>query len=121
MTIILALLEKFAGVEIGMQDVFLSVAGGLRIDEPAADLAAAAAIASNHLNRQCLPDTLAIGELGLNGEVRTVSHLEHRIKEGLRMGFKRIIVPSCQKKFRVKDAEIIFVRKLEQALESIYG
>jgi DNA repair protein RadA/Sms len=119
LAIILALLEKFAGVAIGLQDVFLSIAGGLRIEEPAADLAVAAAVASSHLNKKSVPATIALGELGLNGEVRSVSNLEARIKEALRMGFKRIIMPDSPGRLRVQGTELIRVRKLQQALESI--
>ncbi len=121
LTILLALLEKFAGVEIGMQDVFVNVAGGIRMEEPAADLALAAAVASNHLNKASLPATVALGELGLNGEIRSVSHLEARIKECIYLGFKRIITPPLKKKLNFKNIELIQVKKLSQGLEAIYG
>jgi DNA repair protein RadA/Sms len=119
LTILLALLEKFGGIEICGQDVFISVAGGFRIDDPAADIAVASAVASNHLNKKCLPGALALGELGLNGEVRSVSFLAQRIKEGVRMGFKRIIIPQAAKKPAVKGAELVPVRRLQQALDEI--
>ncbi|MFC1585428.1 DNA repair protein RadA [Fibrobacterota bacterium] len=121
LTIILALLEKFAGIETAMQDVFISIAGGLRIEDPAADLALAAAIASSHMNRPCLPHTIALGELGLNGEVRPVSQLELRIKEALRMGLQKIVIPQLSRKIAVKGAELISARSLQQGLDSIYG
>ena len=121
LTIILALLEKFAGVEVGMHDVFLSIAGGLRIEDPASDLAIAAAIASNHLNKPAIPGTLVLGELGLNGEIRPVSQLAQRIQEAVRMGFKRLVIPKTEKKPKpTKTLEVLVVTNLKEALNSIY-
>ena len=120
LTIILALLEKFAGIEIGLQDVFVNVAGGLRVEEPATDLAIAAAVASNHLNKPSKPKTLVLGELGLNGDLRPVSHLELRIKEAIRMGFTSIIIPPPKKKITLKKAELLIAKNLSQALDFIF-
>ena len=121
LTIILALLEKFAGIDIGPQDVFISLAGGFRVEEPAVDLAVAAAVASNHLGRKCFPHTLALGELGLNGELRAVPQVEARVKEAMRLGFKRAVLPQPLKgKVNVSGVELHFVRKLGEAFEFIY-
>lgn len=94
LTIILALLEKFGGLEIGASDVFASIAGGMKLNDTATDLAVALAIASNHLTKPLPKQTLVIGELGLSGEVRGVNLLELRIKEAARLGFKEMLVPA---------------------------
>ncbi len=121
LTIILALLEKFAGIDIGPQDVFVSLAGGFRVEETAVDLAIAAAVASNHLSRKCLPNTLALGELGLNGELRTIPQVDARIKEATRLGFKNIVLPkTMQGKVNAPGVQFHFVRKLGEAFEFIY-
>ena len=121
LTILLALLEKFAGIEIGLQDVFISLAGGFRVEEPAVDLAIAAAVASNHLGRKCLANTLALGELGLNGELRTIPQADARVKEAVRLGFKTVVLPkSMQGKINVPGVELRFVNKLGDAFEFLY-
>ncbi len=121
LTIILALLEKFAGINIGPQDIFVSLAGGFRIEEPAMDLAIAGAVASNHLGKKCLPNTLALGELGLNGELRAVPHIEARIKEATRLGFKSVVLPMpLRGKVQVTGVEFHFIRKLGEAFEFLY-
>jgi DNA repair protein RadA/Sms len=121
LTILLALLEKFAGIEIGMQDVFVSLAGGFRIEETAVDLAVAAAVASNHLGKKCLADTLALGELGLNGELRTIPQADARIKEAMRLGFKTVVLPfPMQGKVHVSGVNLRFVKKLGDAFEFLY-
>ncbi len=121
LTIILALLEKFAGIDIGPQDIFVSLAGGFRIEETALDLAIAGAVASNHLGKKCLPNTLALGELGLNGEVRTIPHIEARIKEAGRLGFKSVVLPMpLRGKLQMPGVEFHFIRKLGEAFEFLY-
>lgn len=121
LTILLALLEKFGGINIGPQDVFVSLAGGFRAEETALDLAIAAAIASNHLGRKCLANTLALGELGLNGELRSIPQADARIKEAVRLGFKTVVLPKpMQGKVHAQGVELRFVKKLEEAFEFIY-
>jgi DNA repair protein RadA/Sms len=121
LTIILALLEKFAGIDIGPQDVFVSLAGGFRVEETAVDLAIASAVASNHLGRKCLPNTLVLGELGLNGELRTIPQADARVKEAARLGFKSIVLPKpMQGKVIVQGVDLQFVKKLGDAFEFIY-
>ncbi len=90
---ILAVLEKHADLVLGDQDVFVNVVGGVRVNEPAADLAIALAVVSTMTNR-CLPEsTVACGELGLGGELRPVHHMRQRVAEAARVGFKRFILP----------------------------
>ncbi len=121
LSVLLALLEKFAGVEIGMQDVFVNMAGGIRVDEPAVDLAVAAAVAGNHLGRRSIPATLAVGELGLNGELRHVPQLEARLREAARLGFHAAVVPEGDSaRLRIKEMELHPVKKLSEALPLLY-
>ncbi len=91
---LVAVLEKRAGVSLAGRDVFVNVAGGVKLTEPAADLAAALAIASNAKNQAVGRDVVALGELGLSGEVRRVAQLERRLLEAHRLGFTRAFVPA---------------------------
>jgi len=93
LALLLAVLEKKASYRLHGSDVFVSVTGGFTIKEPAADLGVLAAIASSFHNRAIDPETLVIGEVGLGGEVRAVSRIESRIKEGVQMGFTRCLIP----------------------------
>jgi DNA repair protein RadA/Sms len=90
---LLAVLEKRAGMRLGQYDVFVNVAGGVRIDEPAADLGMAIAIASSLRDIPVGPDAAIVGEVGLGGEIRTIHHIEKRIAEVQKLGFKRLILP----------------------------
>ena len=93
--VISAVLGRRAGLKIGNQDVIANVAGGIRVGEPAADLAIALAIASSYHNRQVVSQTVAIGEIGLSGEIRPVSQVERRLAGAARFGFKRYILPKA--------------------------
>lgn len=93
MVVLLAVLEKRAGLALGSQDVYVSVAGGVTVEEPAVDLGVAAAVASSLRNRPVDETAVAIGEVGLAGEVRSVTQLARRAAEAGRMGFRRVIVP----------------------------
>ena len=91
--LLLAVLEKRAGVPLGSQDVYVNVAGGGRVSEPAADLGIVVAAASSYMDRVVAPDVLVVGEVGLTGEVRAVAGLELRLREAAALGFRRAIVP----------------------------
>src|SRR3989441_2824059 len=91
--LLLAVLEKRAGVPLGSQDVFVNVAGGGQVTEPAADLGIVIAAASSYLDRPVPPDVLVLGEVGLTGEVRAIAGLEQRLREAAALGFRRAIVP----------------------------
>jgi len=95
MSIILAVLEKRLNIETWGQDVFVKIAGGLKLAEPAADLAIAAAIASGLMNRPVDAATVCCGEIGLAGELRAISDSERRIREAAHLGFKRIVLPEA--------------------------
>lgn len=91
--LLIAILEKKVELSLAGQDIFLNVAGGVRLDEPAIDLAAIAALASSHLNRVINPKLVLFGEVGLTGEVRAVTQPELRVKEAARLGFSRCVLP----------------------------
>jgi DNA repair protein RadA/Sms len=102
---------------VSSSDVFVSVAGGLKLSDPGIDLSLALAIVSNALNISLPPRSLVIGELGLSGEIRPVSSLDLRIKEAHRLGFEKVVVPASGKIPSVKGIEIIKFARLEQAAE----
>jgi len=102
MTMLLAVLEKRLGTPMGTQDVFLNVASGLKIDDPAADLGVCIAILSSFREWSIARDVVFIGEIGLGGEIRSVSSIEQRLSECAKLGFKRLIVPKAS----LKEAEL---------------
>lgn len=93
MYIIIAVLEKRMGLFFGTLDVYVNVVGGLKLDEPAADLSVALALYSSLIDKPVQNDLIAIGEIGLGGEIRSVSHISQRVAEAERLGFKRCIIP----------------------------
>lgn len=117
LVVLLAVLEKRAGLHLGSQDVYVSVAGGLTIDEPAVDLGIAAAVASSLRNRSVDQTAVAIGEVGLAGEIRAVSQLGVRIAEAARMGFRRVVTPRAGAEEQQRDGlEAVPVEDLSEAL-----
>jgi len=116
---ILAVLEKRVGMMLGGQDVYVNVAGGMRITEPAADLAVAVAVASNFREAPLEERTVVVGEVGLAGEVRAVSQLEKRLREAARLGFNRAIVPGISKRRGLKadGIEAIGADTLRRAID----
>ncbi|MGH7176608.1 MAG: magnesium chelatase domain-containing protein, partial [Tepidisphaeraceae bacterium] len=114
---IIAVLEKRAELHLAADDVFVNVIGGVKIVEPAADLAVAMAIASAHANRALPAGTLAVGELGLGGEVRPVPQIELRLKEAARLGIGHAIVPHIGSVIpKLGGVALHEVRRLSQAL-----
>jgi DNA repair protein RadA/Sms len=93
--LLVAVLQKRVGLSLGSQDIYANVVGGLKIAEPAADLAVALAIGSSFRERQVDPGTVAVGEIGLSGELRSVNQLDRRVNEARRLGFSRVIVPTA--------------------------
>ena len=91
---LLAVLEKRGGLKVSQCDAYLNIIGGLTLDEPAADLAAIVAIASSYLDKPVPSDMAAVGEVGLSGEIRSISHLEQRLSEVERLGFSKCIIPA---------------------------
>ncbi len=123
LALLLAVLEKRAGMNLGQQDVFVNVAGGIRIDEPAVDLGIAASIASSLRDIPVDSSSVAVGEIGLGGEIRTIGQIEKRVHEAAKLGFKRIIVPQHNLKTLKAngDIEIIGVDRIEKAIETLIG
>ena len=117
---LLAILERRLGLDFGMYDAYVNVVGGMRITEPAADLAVAAALVSSYRNRPVPKGVLCFGEVGLTGEVRRVSAPERRIMDGINLGFTRFIMPDSQLRLPKVDAQIIRVKTLEQALQALF-
>jgi DNA repair protein RadA/Sms len=117
--LVAAVLTRRVGVRLGEQDIFVNVIGGLQIDEPAADLAVAAAIASSVKDLPVRADAVLIGEVGLSGELRTVGQMPTRLREAAKLGFKAAIVPKRLRKGEKwpENIEIIEVRSLKQALQ----
>ncbi len=122
LSILLAVLEKRANMRLSSQNVFLNMAGGLRIDEPAVDLAVCCAIASSYGDKSAHKNTVVIGEVGLSGEVRSVGHIDKRIQEAIKLGFQRVIIPQNNvKSIKVKGAiEVIGVDELKSAIEKVF-
>ncbi len=120
MALILAVLEKRAGFYFSNLDAYVNVVGGLRLDEPAVDLAVAMALVSSLKDVEIREDTLVFGEVGLAGELRSVGHVEARIAEASRLGFTRCVMPyhNAVKFKKQTDIEIIGVKTLRQALEA---
>jgi DNA repair protein RadA/Sms len=114
---LLAVLQNRARLAIGKKDVFVNVAAGIRVFEPAADLGLALCIAGNVENRPLTEGTVVIGELGLVGEVRRVAQLERRLAEAARHGFRRAIVPAANT-VRQAELELVQVATLKEAIAS---
>ena len=117
---ILAVLEKRIGLNLSKQDVYVNVIGGLEIDEPAADLGVALAVATCARDVIVSPDTVIVGEIGLSGEIRSVNNLQKRIHEAEKLGFKKIIVPASNKtnKDEFKNIKVIPVERLMDAISA---
>lgn len=114
-----AVLIKRVGLPLYNQDIYVNIVGGLRIGEPAADLAVAMAIASSYHNRPIPPDTVFIGEVGLSGELRSVSQIERRLSEAAKLGFTRAVVPATANLSAVGDLVLQPARSLAEVVETI--
>ena len=118
---LLAILERRFGLDFGVYDAYVNVVGGMKVTEPAADLAVAAAIFSSYRNRPVPKGVMLFGEVGLTGEVRRVSAPERRISDAINLGFTKFIVPESKLPDFEKNVEIIKVKSLEQALKAIFS
>jgi DNA repair protein RadA/Sms len=122
LNIIIAVLEKKLGLFLNKSDIFLNIAGGVKIDEPAIDLAVGISIYSSFKDIPIDSETVMLGEIGLSGEIRTISYIDKRIAEATKLGFKKIIIPKGnlknvnQKKFK---AEIVGVEKINNAIDAL--
>ena len=120
--LIAAVMEKRLGMNLSGLDIFMNVTGGVKIVEPAVDLAIAAALASSFLDKPVDKHTTLIGEIGLTGEIRAVSHVQARIKEAAKMGFTKCLVPSSTIKqlSRIKGMTIENISFLKSAMEVLF-
>ncbi|MBS3682210.1 DNA repair protein RadA [Ornithinibacillus massiliensis] len=118
-SLLMAVLEKRVGLMLQNQDAYIKVAGGVKLDEPAIDLATAVSIASSFRDISTRPDDIFIGEVGLTGEIRRVSRIEQRVQEAAKLGFKRVICPQNNLEGWTipKDIQVIGVRTIQEALD----
>src|SRR6476659_1249672 len=121
LSLLLAVIEKRAGLNLIADDVFVNIAGGIAVDEPAADLGVVAAVASSVRNRPIKPSTAVFGEVGLAGEVRGISQAALRVREAAQMGFTRCIVPhgNCAPEDTPAGCELVAVKNVSEALDQL--
>ena len=122
-----AVLEKKQGINLIDHDIFLNIAGGIRIDEPALDLGVAAALLSSYLERPIDAHTVVCGEIGLAGEVRAVGHMEQRLKEAARLGFTRFLLPVAawrqvqEQKKPVRGMALVAIANVGELAEALFA
>lgn len=124
LNMLLAVLEKRVGFKLAQKDVFLNIAGGLRVTDPAIDLGVIAAILSSNVDTAIEGDTALTGEVGLSGEIRPVSRIEQRIAEAQKLGFRRILIPTANlKAINPHDytIEVAPCRRVEDAFRALFG
>lgn len=125
MIMLIAVLEKKCGMSFGSQDIYVNVVGGLKLTEPAVDLAIITSVCSSFKNKPIPPDTICIGEMSLTGEIRPVSNIEKRVNEAAKLGFNKIFVPfsnfSVLKKSKIYDKlEVVPVKTISELLNKIF-
>jgi DNA repair protein RadA/Sms len=120
-SLLIAILEKRIGLHLQSEDIFINVAGGVRIDEPAVDLGIITAIASSFKDKPVDNRTIIIGEVGLAGEVRGVTHLDNRLGEASKLGFTRCVIPKVKKNISKNlKIDIVEVSSVSEALEALF-
>jgi DNA repair protein RadA/Sms len=124
LSLLLAVLEKRAGLSLAGDDVYVNIAGGMTIDEPAADLSVAAAVASSVRNRGLAPATAVFGEIGLSGEIRGIPQAPLRVREAVQMGFTRVVMPAANvdpgdSSLSEGGCELVGVRTVGEALDTL--
>jgi len=120
--LLVAVMEKKLGMHLMGHDIFINVAGGVKIDEPAVDMGIVAAVASSFLDRPIQKGTIILGEIGLTGEVRAIGHVETRLAEAKKMGFNRCLVPQSNLKRTtgMKGIKLIGVKTVSEAMENLF-
>lgn len=124
LNMLLAVLEKRVGFRLAAKDVFLNIAGGIRVSDPALDLAVVMAVLSSNIDAALPRDTVFAGEVGLSGEIRAVSRIEQRISEAEKLGFKQIFIPSGNQKALTKKAariEVKFASRISDICRALFG
>ena len=121
LTLLMAVLEKRAHMNLSNQDIYLNVVSGIKVSEPAVDLAVVLSVASSYKNVSIPKDLVAIGEVGLTGEIRSVNFIEKRLKEVEKLGFKTCIIPESNKKLLKEDfkLDIIGMKNVNEAIEAL--
>ncbi len=117
--LLIAVLSKRVGIPLFNQDIYVNIVGGLRISEPAADLAVALAIVSSYRNQAVDPDLVLIGEIGLSGELRSVSQLDRRLIEATRLGFCRALIPQALSGSTIDGLDTSILRSLAAAVDTV--
>lgn len=124
LNMLLAVLEKRAGFKLAQKDVFMNIAGGIKVNDPAIDLAVISAILSSNVDIAIDSDITLAGEVGLSGEIRPINRIEQRILEAEKLGFKKMIIPKINLKsldLKKISIELIQVRKVEEAFKVLFG
>jgi DNA repair protein RadA/Sms len=122
-SLLVAVLEKRAGLHITSQDIFMNVAGGVKIEEPAVDLGICISLVSSFFNKPVSPETIVFGEVGLSGEIRGVSQVDVRLKEAEKLGFKRFLLPrinSDNLNHKDNKQKYIGIENISQAIEILF-
>jgi DNA repair protein RadA/Sms len=121
-SLLVAVMEKKLGFQLMGHDIFMNVAGGVKVDEPAVDMGIVAAVASSFLDRSIDSGTVVLGEVGLTGEVRAISHTDIRVSEIKKMGFTRCLLPGSNLKrmSKIKGIEVIGIHNISQAMEVLF-
>jgi DNA repair protein RadA/Sms len=116
--LLMAVAEKRAGMKLNLFDAYINVIGGLRLDEPSADLPVVLAVASSYRDTAIADDVVAIGEVGLTGEIRSVSHMNQRLQEVARLGFRKCIIPrGGAEKLEIPEGLTVYrVRNIQEAI-----
>jgi DNA repair protein RadA/Sms len=118
LALLLAVLHRHGGIEVGGYDVYLNAVGGVRIGEPAVDLAVLLAVYSSFKNKSLPEKSLVFGEVGLAGEIRPVQRGQERLKEAAKLGFRRILIPTANKpRHGIDGVEIVPVARVAEALD----
>lgn len=123
LNMLLAVLEKRAGFKLSQKDVFMNLAGGIKVNDPAIDLAVISAILSSSLDLALETHVCMAGEVGLSGEIRPINRIEQRIHEAEKLGFKKMIIPNTNLKsldLKKINIELIQVRKVEEAFRVLF-
>jgi DNA repair protein RadA/Sms len=122
-SLLVAVMEKRLGIHLFNQEIFVNIAAGMRVEEPAADLGVIASIASSFKDRLIDPEMVIFGEVGLGGEVRSISQSEIRVRESARLGFKRCLLPkqNQEKVKSVKGIELIGITTVREAMDVLFG
>jgi DNA repair protein RadA/Sms len=123
LNMLLAVLEKRAGFRLGIKDVFLNIAGGIKVSDPAIDLAIISSVLSSNLDIPIPREVCFAGEAGLSGEIRPVSRIEQRIREASKMGFKKICISRFHKNISIKglEIEVVHVGKIEHLVKALFS